>query len=115
MMKEDINEDSYESLKRLDIPVCGEYDALIFVYLDMMDNVFYDHNENLIENIYELITPNDLYLYYDDPGNCMFPYRKNPRVLVEIVTCDYGMEFNHGKNLELAELYYRMAGTEVSV
>lgn len=52
------------------------------------ENFFTDEDGQVIENIFEFITPNDLYLFRGDPGNCIFPRRDISGELCEIVTLD---------------------------
>ena len=60
------------------------FNALIFVYWDEDQNVFYDQSDEYV-NIFELITPHDLYLFRHDHGCCMFPCRLDNNLLCEIV------------------------------
>lgn len=49
------------------------------------ENRFYDVFGRLLYNIFEMITPNDLLTFRDDPGNTMFRHREKVRTFVEIV------------------------------
>ena len=62
-------------------------DCLIFIRWNKMENKFYDlYGEPIY--IFDLITPNDLYLFRHDPGYCMFPHKDNRKILCEIFTED---------------------------
>jgi hypothetical protein len=57
-----------------------------FLYYNTEQNMFYDQNGILIINIFELITPNDLLLFRQDPGHCIFQYKNKDNILYEIFT-----------------------------
>jgi len=63
----------------------GCFNDQLFVCYDPDENMFYDRYGSLI-NILEMITPNDLFLFRQDPGYCTFPHRKNNKILCEILT-----------------------------
>lgn len=58
---------------------------LCYIYYDPESNAFYDEDGAQIDNIFELITPNDLYLYRHDPGCNLFPCRFDRELTFEIV------------------------------
>lgn len=55
------------------------------VFHDKIENIFLDECGKELINIFELITPNDLYLYTEDPGYTIFPHRDDPGLLCEIL------------------------------
>ncbi len=64
----------------------GRYTKLIRILYDRCLNMFYDIAGRRITNVFELITPNDLYLYRHDPGNSIFPHISEPHTMCEIIT-----------------------------
>jgi len=61
-----------------------EYDAILYIYYDVEANLFYDDGWDFF-NIYEVVTPNDIYLFKHDPGFRTFPHRSDRSILCEIV------------------------------
>ena len=59
---------------------------LIRILYDRCLNIFYDIAGRRLTNVFELITPNDLYLYRNDPGNSIFPHVNEPYTMCEIIT-----------------------------
>ena len=72
----------------------GRYTKLVYIVYQPHVNMFYDYRGKRLSNVFELITPNDLYLYRHDPGNSIFPHRSKPDTLCEIIDtfCDYPVE-----------------------
>lgn len=68
-----------------------DYDIL-FVFHDEVENQFYDVCGQLVHNIYEIITPNDLFLYRYDSRHNKFntPF---PGVMCKICTMQEGQEY----------------------
>jgi len=83
------------------------------VFHCMEENFFLDECGQPIHNIFELITPNDLFLYREDPGHNIFPLRDHKDVWVEILN-DYDdpywweLEevFSHDDILDHPDLHY---------
>jgi hypothetical protein len=51
-----------------------------------VDNIFTDMDGNIIYNIFDMITPNDLLLFRDDPGNNSFCMKSDRDKICEIIT-----------------------------
>lgn len=66
----------------------SDYDAVEYVYYDGVENAFYDQCGMHITNIYDYVTPNDIYLFRKDNGNCCFTSRCDRRIIIEIITDD---------------------------
>lgn len=82
-------------------------DTMVQILYFEDDNIFTDDDGHIIENIFELITPGDLYLFRSDPGYNVFPLRSNNRVLVEIVGPDeFPGDGYYNKKEELNEQEY---------
>lgn len=68
----------------------GNYQAtipgspIILIFL-LNENRFIDEDGKPIYNVFEMITPNDLLIFRNDPGITMFRHRDIPRMYVEIV------------------------------
>jgi hypothetical protein len=60
------------------------YDAVLNIYWDPNENMFYDPCGIRIRNIFALVTPNDIFLFRQNPGYCSFPCRNDRRILCEI-------------------------------
>lgn len=61
------------------------YEAVIEIFYDEVENAFYDECGQRINNIFELVTPNDLYLYKSEATRySSFFQRDDPRILCEI-------------------------------
>lgn len=52
-----------------------EYKEIIYVRYDESENRFYDDCGFYLSNMFELITPNDLFMFHKDHTCCVFPYR----------------------------------------
>ena len=65
-----------------------KYAFVLYIRWDEKENVFYDTCGFMIGNIFEMITPNDVYLFRQDHGNCSFPHREDRNVLCEIIIED---------------------------
>jgi len=61
------------------------YDVILYIYYDAKENIFYDDGVEFF-NIFDAVTPNDIFLFRHDPGYCTFPHRSEPRILCEIIT-----------------------------
>ena len=76
----------------------GKYKKIVYIIYSPGLNMFYDLRGKRLSNVFELITPNDLYLYKNDPGITLFPHRSKPNTLCELVTAeileDYPVELN---------------------
>ena len=62
------------------------FNKLIRILYDRCLNMFYDIAGRRITNVFELITPNDLYLYRNDPGNSIFAHVSEPHTMCEIIS-----------------------------
>lgn len=62
------------------------YDGLLYFSYDSKENVFYDPCGIRVINIFEIITPNDLFLFRQNPRYCLFPYIENKFILCVIIT-----------------------------
>lgn len=63
-----------------------DFKDVMVIYHDPDKNIFLDSDCGyIIPNIFEMITPNDLYLYRNDPGLNIFPHRDIPDLLCEVV------------------------------
>lgn len=60
-------------------------DALMIVIWNETENAFYDECGQHIENIYELITPDNIFLFRHNHGNCLFPMVDDRWILIEII------------------------------
>lgn len=69
------------------------YNKLIRILYSRHINMFYDIAGRRITNVFELITPNDLYLYRHDPGNSIFTHVSEPHTMCEIITDKEWEEF----------------------
>jgi len=56
------------------------------IFWNRDENVFYDVHGYVIVNIFEFLTPNDIYLFRQDHGYCMFPVRFGRKIMCEIMT-----------------------------
>lgn len=91
-----------------------KYDAMLYLMFFPSENIFLDDCGMQIQNIFKMITPNDLYLYRQDPGYNIFPCRFDPHIGVEIIDNEYYFEgfgydeiFDAGDDLERIERYER--------
>ena len=57
-----------------------------YISFDSQTNTFWDANGQRIENNFTILTPNDIFLFRQDPGYCIFPHRKLKSVTCEIFT-----------------------------
>jgi len=64
------------------------YDGVLQFFYDSEENIFYDQCGQIVINIFEVLTPNDIFLFKQDPGYNVFSHRDNNRILCEILT-DY--------------------------
>ena len=64
------------------------YDGILQFFYDSEENIFYDQCGIRVVNIFEVLTPNDIFLFKQDPGYNAFPHRDDHRILCEILT-DY--------------------------
>ena len=60
------------------------YDDILLIRWDDETGVFHDVYGCRIDNIFELVSPNDLYLFRRDHGCCIFPHRNIRRIGCEI-------------------------------
>ena len=63
-------------------------EGVLQFFYDSEENIFYDQCGQIVTNIFEVLTPNDIFLFKQDPGYNVFPHRDNNRILCEILT-DY--------------------------
>jgi len=61
---------------------------ILYFWWDEENNMFYDECGQLVINIFEMVTPNDLLLFKKDHGYCLFPHRETKGILCEFVTDD---------------------------
>lgn len=61
-------------------------DYTLYLYYYEQQNVFTDIDGIVIYNIFEIITPNDLFLFRHDSGFNYFPFVGDKEWLVEIIT-----------------------------
>jgi hypothetical protein len=66
------------------------YHAILTVFYNPIENIFYDQCGIRIINIFEIITPNDLFLFKHDNNNCYFRMKDEPYIICEIMVDDYG-------------------------
>jgi len=67
--------------------VSMEYDAILYIYWDSVENIFYDHCGFEMVNVLDVATPNDIFLFRER-GFRTFHHRDNRRILCEILTDD---------------------------
>ena len=65
-------------------------DILYFVY-DSTENMFYDQCGFRIVNIFEELTPNDIFLFRSNPGYYLFKKRNFKNVWCKILTEQGGL------------------------
>jgi len=61
-----------------------EYDAILSLSYDPVENAFYDDCGFRIINILEVIAPNDIFLFRKDHERNLIVDREYPRILYEI-------------------------------
>lgn len=59
---------------------------IFYIFWSETENCFYDEDGFRIINILDYITPNDLFLFRQDHGCCLFPHRQNKDLFCEIFT-----------------------------
>lgn len=62
------------------------YDGILELYYDSEENLFYDQCGIRVRDIFEVLTPNDIFLFKRNPKCNVFLHRKYPRILCEILT-----------------------------
>lgn len=99
-----------------------KYDDTIYIMWFPGENDFFDECGQRIQNIFEYITPNDLWLFRQDPGYNIFPARFDRHIGVEILDNDsyfegfgYDEIFGAGDDLERIERYERAKANYGSV
>ena len=65
-------------------PKLCKYHGILYFDFDPGENVFYDKDGLMVDSILEFITPNDLYLFRQDPGCCIFECRYDRMILIEL-------------------------------
>jgi len=65
------------------------YDGVLQFFYDSEENIFYDQCGIRVVNIFGALTPNDIFLFKQDPGYNIFRHREDPRIICEILS-DYG-------------------------
>jgi len=60
------------------------YDEVLQFFYDSEENIFYDQCGIRVVNIFEALTPNDIFLFKQDPGYNIFHHRGNPRIICEV-------------------------------
>jgi len=71
-------------------------EGIEYLEFDRYTNIFYDQCGMQIPNIYEYITPNDLFLYKKNKNSCYFIHRNNPNIVCKIFEGDlYDQELHH--------------------
>ena len=65
------------------------YDGVLQFFYDSEENIFYDQCGIRVVNIFEALTPNDIFLFKQDLGYNIFRYREDPSIICEILS-DYG-------------------------
>ena len=58
---------------------------ILYFILDPNKNIFYTQDGTMVANMYEFITPNDLFLFRYDHGYNIFRHRENSLTLCELV------------------------------
>lgn len=71
-------------ISRSPVSVYTPEPVVMIFFLDER-NVFMDEWGNVIYNPFEILSPEDVYLFRHDQGNCVFPYKPDPSILCEIV------------------------------
>jgi len=64
------------------------WDGILQFFYDSEENTFYDQCGIRVANIFEVLTPNDIFLFKQDPGYNVFRHRDDSRIMCEILT-DY--------------------------
>jgi hypothetical protein len=59
---------------------------VVYFFYDEANNLFYDDRGMIRTDIQLYLSPNDLFMFRQDPGYCIFPHRNIKGVLCEIVT-----------------------------
>lgn len=67
-------------------------ESVILIIYDPEKNRFYDISGELIYNIFEMITPNDLRIFRNDPNTTWFYHRTITHMYVEIIEPEGEME-----------------------
>lgn len=80
-------------------------DGILYFIYDSIGNTFYDQYGVRVINILEFLTPNDLFLFKNDPWYCIFPHRDNYRIMCEILTDGEEYFFDMGEDPERLERY----------
>ena len=62
------------------------HEEMLYILWDETTNTFWDTCGKRLTNIFDYITPNDMFLFRNDPGSCSFPHRGDYRILCEILT-----------------------------
>lgn len=60
-------------------------DGILYFTYDPEENTFYDQCGIHMANIFEVLTPNDIFLFKRDHGYCIFPHRDDPHIWCEIL------------------------------
>jgi len=63
-----------------------DYDGILQLFYDPEENIFYDQCGIRIINIFEVLTPNDLFLFKQNQEYNIFYHRDNSRIICEILT-----------------------------
>jgi len=71
----------------------NEYDGTYYIFWDEQANMFYDPCGIRIINIFDLVTPNEIFLFRYNPKNfCAFPMKGEPRTVCIFVTNEEGYQ-----------------------
>ena len=77
------------------------FDDMMFLHYYPDENIFYDECGKQIENIFEILTADDLLLFKKDPRRKYFVYCKNKHVLCKILIKDGEGEDYHEERMDL--------------
>lgn len=89
----------------------------MFIYYYEEENVFTKDDGRVIFNIFDIITPNDLYLFRYDPSFSCFSMKDNRNILVDIISVPEEVcgwieipDIDLGDDWERIERYERAGG-----
>lgn len=64
------------------------HDIILYIIWYEPENTFWNLDGSPVENINEILTPNDLFLFRHDPGYSCFFHRQHRHIMVELLTED---------------------------
>lgn len=75
------------------------------LFFDVIKNRFIDEDGFIVWNIYEIITPKDVYLFKHKGKNMVVRHRKFKEIDVELYFPDDGWDIDEDINEELVEIW----------